>query len=91
MSDLETIFRGALEAIEAQRTHPHGAPATGDDAKVAGNALIALCGGDRDKARTLWKVIASDLGYMPHAACVALVRAANTDNLVADVQAPEPR
>lgn len=88
----EQFFTEVAAVLKQQRTLPHGDAATPEDGQVAGKACVALCNGDADKARTLWKLIVSDLGagYMPHACTVALVRAANTVNLVPDVEAPIP-
>jgi hypothetical protein len=43
----------------------------------ATNAAIRLCGGDVDQARAMWERIQAELhGYMPHAAAIALLAAA---------------
>lgn len=93
MSDTaEQFFTEVVAVLKRQRTLPYGDAAILEDGQVAGEACIKLCDGDADKARTLWKLIVSDLGagYMPHACCIALVHAANTVNLVPDVEAPIP-
>ena len=50
---------------------------------------MRLCNGDQDKGRTLWKLIVSDIGYMPHAAGVALIQASDTSNHVPDNEPPD--
>jgi len=79
------------EALQALQERPYGPAYTPEHASAAGAACVALCEGDQDKARTLWKLIVSDLevDYMPHAAVVALLRAADTVNLVPDVPVPD--
>lgn len=86
MTKIETLLEDALANL---RERPHGDPATADVRDVAGQACVKLCRGDHDQARTLWRLITDDLGYMPVAAAVALNRAANTDNLVPDIPAPD--
>lgn len=81
----------AIQIIEEATRHPYGAPATPDTRQVAGQAMVQLCEGNADKARTLWKLIAADChGYMPEIVAVAVVRCSNTTNLVPDVEAPVP-
>ena len=86
----EELLHELLTTVQEHRLHPYGPVPSPTDEKVAGAALVRLCGGDKDKARTLWKLIASDFGYMPRAACVAVIRAADPSNLVPDVTPPEP-
>lgn len=88
--DLVELLSTAVDALSDARAHPHGPPAAGDIRQAAGDACVRLCDGDQDQARTLWKLVAADLGYMPQAAAQALVRAAATTNLVPDVEPPEP-
>jgi hypothetical protein len=89
MSALE-VLRETVDVLERAQSQPYGPPATADDEKVAKQACMHFCGGDRDKAISLWKLIEGELGYVPHAACVALYRAAFTENLVPHVEAPVP-
>lgn len=85
-----TIFQHVTDVLQNAQERPHGPATSGDEKKIAGNACLDLCGGDADKARTMWKLIAKDLGgYLPHAAAVALIRASSPTNLVPDVEAPE--
>ena len=79
------------EALLALQGRPYGPAYDPEHASAAGAACVALCEGDQDKARTLWKLIVSDLevDYMPHAAVVALLRAANTVNLTPDIEPPD--
>ncbi len=60
--------------------------------KVAGEACVALAGGDPQAGIALWKAIAADLGgYMPQAAAVALIDAATSQNRdPGDFEAPDP-
>jgi hypothetical protein len=83
------VLQTAVQALTDTLERPYGPPAAGETRQVAGNAMVTLCDGDQDRARTLWKLIQEDLGYMPHAVCVALIRASSTENLVPDVTAPE--
>jgi hypothetical protein len=82
-------YHDAIDALQRAMSHPHGAPVIGDARDEAGKACVALCHGDQDKARTLWKLVTEPLGYMPEAAAFALVRASKTDNLVPDIPAPD--
>jgi hypothetical protein len=50
---------------------------------------VRLCRGNHDQARSLWKVVVQELGYMPLAAAVTLIRASKADELEPDVEAPE--
>lgn len=85
------VLQGLTSIVETQLTQPYGPNYSADEAKATGDACVKLCRGDQDQARTLWKLVTRDLnGYMPHAAAVALVWAANTENLVPDVEAPDP-
>ena len=86
----EELFLTAAQALKEQREQPYGPPITPEMNGPAGDACVKLCGGDQDQARTLWKLIVSDLGgYMPRAAVFTLIRAANTVNLVPDIEAPD--
>lgn len=89
---LEDLFQEAAQSLREARTRPHGPNPGATMAKEAGKACVSLCDGDTNRARTLWKQIVKELGadYMPKAAAVALIWAANTTNLVPDVEAPEP-
>jgi hypothetical protein len=88
MTDLQRALQEAALLIDEHAKHPYGPPASEDDRTAAGLACVKLCRGNQNEARTLWKLIANDLGYMPHAAAVALMYASGTDNLVPDI--PEP-
>lgn len=83
LGDLMLVVRQSVD-------QPHGRPPDPETRKLAGDACVALCDGDKDKARTLWKLIADRLGYMPEAAAVALIYATKT-NLVPDVEGPVPQ
>ncbi len=83
-------WRSLADMIERHITYPYGPPvhAAGEVSREeAANACIALCAGDRDKARTLWKLIVADCGYMPHCVAQALIHASST-NLVPDIEPP---
>lgn len=60
--------------------------------KAAGAACVRFCGGDSQKGVALWKLIVKDIGvgYMPHCVALALIDAADTANVVPDVEAPDP-
>lgn len=88
MTDLPQVLRTAADVLEDRMRHEHGIPATGETRTKAGDACVKLCNGDQDRARTLWTLIRDELGYMPLAAAVALIRASKTENLVPDI--PEP-
>lgn len=90
------------EATPAEEM-PHDAPTTGpplgpryDESmgKVTGAACVQLCGGDKELGVELWKRIARNCGdYMPQAAALALIDAAEAAMLAAnkipDIDAPE--
>lgn len=82
------FFRQVANTLERHDNEPHGPAVVGDERQIAGDACKQLCGGDADKARSLWKLIAEDLGYMPRAAAVALIRASTAESLIPDVEAP---
>ena len=82
------FFYQVAYGLERLEKRPHGPEPDPDTKRVAGEACIQFCGGDHDRARSLWKLIQDDLGYMPRAACVALIRASSAENLVPDVEAP---
>lgn len=84
------FFRQVADSLQSLSEHEHGPPVTPQAAKLAGQACVTFCDGNQDLARTLWKLIVQDLGYMPECVATALIRAANTDNLVPDVTAPVP-
>lgn len=91
MSATETLqtLQGLTEIVEKSLREPFGPPANPELRSLAGQACVRLCDGDPDRARALWRLIAADLGgYMPSAAASALLRASDTSNLVADVEAP---
>lgn len=88
MTDLPQVLRTAADVLEDRIQHEHGIPASGETRVTAGQACVKLCGGDQDRARTLWKWITQELGYMPLAAAVALIRASTTENLVPDIEPP---
>jgi hypothetical protein len=88
MTDLHRALQEAALLIDEHAKHPYGPPAEGEARAEAGRACVILCRGDRDKARTFWKLLVSDLGYMPSVVALALVRASNTANIVPDI--PEP-
>jgi hypothetical protein len=81
LEDLKVILKDVAE-------HPHGPAVMGPERVEAGKNLVSITG-DHDTARTAWKLIVKDLGYMPHSVAVALAYAAS-DNLVPDVEAPDP-
>lgn len=84
-------LRELISILERDRDHPDGPPVVDTTRASAADACKALCGGDANRARTLWKLIQRNFGgYMPHAAAVALIYAASTQNLVPDVEAPDP-
>jgi hypothetical protein len=57
---------------------------------VTGAACVQLCGGDKQKGIALFKIVRDDCGgYMPQAAALALIHAADTTNVVPDVT-PDP-
>jgi hypothetical protein len=89
ISDLTRLCKELADAVEEAKKHPHGAAATDDDRRSAGEACVKLCGNNQDQARTLWKLIVEDLGYMPRAAARALLRAAHTENLLPDIPPPD--
>jgi hypothetical protein len=69
---------------------PYGRPYDKARAKDIGTSCRALCDGDADKAKLLYKVVSDDCGgYMPEAAAIALIRAANAGMLFPEVKAPE--
>ena len=58
----------------------HGPVVAGELKQAATRAAIELCGGDVDRAGTLWATVQAELGgYMPEAAARALLLAAETD------------
>jgi hypothetical protein len=84
------MFTDIAMALKTAEERPYGPPVSGDEKIVAGNACKQICGGDAAKAISLWKMIQADLGYVPRAAAVALIRASNPDAIIPDVEAPEP-
>lgn len=90
MTGAAEFFKAVGNSLEQAELRPYGPAYDSTTKQVAADACLKLCAGDSDKARTLWKLIVKDLGYMPQAACQALIRAANTENLVPDVEAPVP-
>lgn len=90
------VGMGAVSAEEvsdpqSDPAHPYGPSYDAKIGKDAGAACVRLAGGEPQKGVALWKLIVGELGgYMPQAAAVALIRAANPDNIVPDVEAPEP-
>lgn len=90
LDQLAEVFGAVAEVLDETRRHPNGAPCSSEARQVAGDACVKLCHGDRDQARTLWKLIVADCGnYMPLAVATSLVRASDTTNLVPDVEPPE--
>ena len=90
MPELLQTLQGLTAVVEQSITHPYGPPATPELRQLAGKAVVFLCDGDNNRARSLWKLIEKDCGsYMPFAVASSLVRAANTTNLVPDVEAPD--
>jgi hypothetical protein len=90
MGDVSAEEIGDTSHAAASEDLPYGPKYDEAIGKAAGNACVLLAGGDPQKGVTLWKMIAEDLGgYLPQAAAVALIHAADTGTLVADVQAPE--
>lgn len=88
---LAASFKTIAAILEDSFRQPHGTPASPDDVKVAKHACVKLCGGNTQFAGTLWAEIEGKLGYMPHAAAVALVHASDTTNLVPHIEAPVPQ
>lgn len=92
VDELTKLFSDAAETLREARTRPHGTTPGAVMTQEAGKACVALCDGDQDKARTLWKLVVQDCGgYMPQSAAIALIHAAKTVNLVPDAEAPEAR
>lgn len=89
MTNLHEVILEAADALERATKYPHGIPAAAETRLTAGQACVRLCDGDQDKARTLWKLVTQELGYMPFAAAVALIRASKTENLLPDIEAPD--
>lgn len=88
MSQTADFFRDIADRLERQEKLPYGPLPEPGVKQIAGECLKRMIG-DSDKARTVWKLIVQDCGgYMPQAACVALIRA-TSDNVVPDVEAPE--
>ena len=90
MSALTELFRNAADTLQQAEERPHGRKATPEEGKLIGEACVALCGGEHDKARAFWKLIVKDLGYMPWPVGWALIRASDTSNVVPDIEAPDP-
>jgi hypothetical protein len=83
----------AEEVSDGPATPPHGPPYDEAIAKVTGAAVVQLAGGDPELGKALWKQITADLGgYMPQAAALSLIHAAEASapNRVPDIQAPDP-
>jgi len=90
MTDVLAACRELTRILENHEKYPHGPPVTPDTANVAGHACVKLCDGDRDRGRTLWRIVAEKYGYMPDAAAFALIKASDTTNVIPDVTAPDP-
>lgn len=83
------FFRHVADRLEQADKHPYGPEHTPDERPIVAESCVVLCGGDHDRARSLWKQIAIDCGgYMPHAAACALIRASHAYSLIPDVEAP---
>jgi hypothetical protein len=90
----DLVGMGDVSAEEIGDTAAHNALPYGPEVIAAvrpsaAQACVKIAG-NPDQGIALWKVIARELGYMPQAAAVALIAAANTSNLVPDVEAPDP-
>lgn len=90
MSDALTILQEAATTLQQAQQFPYGQAATSQERKFAGDACVQFCDGDNDRARTLWKLIESQLGYMPQCVAFALIRASRAENLIPDIEAPVP-
>lgn len=77
------------QLVQELKARPHGPACGSQQYKECGQAMVRLCGGNTDQARTLWKEIYNELGYMPASAHVVLKWAARADDLSPDVEAPE--
>lgn len=88
--ELGAVFAEAAYALGEYREHPYGPEVTPEMHQAAGEAFVRIRGGNPDEARTAWKLIVDDLGYMPRAVVLASLRLAST-NLVPDIEAPEPQ
>ena len=82
-----------LTGGDHDQSPPYGPEIADDIAKNAGRAAVRLAGGDPQAGIVLWKKITEHLeGYMPHAAAIALLAAAdarpnpNGDNRAATPQ-----
>jgi len=90
------VGMSAVSAEELDNEPTQAGPPLGPsfDKDTLGKVVAAACvklAGDRDRGITLYKLVVKDCdGYMPEAAARTLIRAAETDNLVPDVTAPEP-
>lgn len=83
--------RTVADRLEAAERWPHGPQAVGTTWRAATSACTVLCRGNADKGRSLWLTIVDDLGYMPHSAAVALIRASNAPQLLPDVSPDESK
>lgn len=89
------VGMGAVSA-EEMGDSPHSGSPFGQELeptlkKVTAQACTKLAGNEPAKGIALFKLIAKDCGgAMPQAAALALIHAADTDNLVPDVAAPDP-
>ena len=89
-TDMLIACEALTRIIHESQDHPLGPEVDEDSRTAAGAACVQLCDSTA-QARTLWKLVVDDCGgYMPQAAARALIRAATTDNLVPDVEAPDP-
>ena len=84
---------GRTPAAQGDPEHPLGPEYNRElMGRAVGGACVKLCANDSQKGMALFKLIAKDCGgYMPQAAAFAVIRAADTENVVPDVQAPEPQ
>jgi len=83
------FFRTVADRLDAPLHGPAATDAETDYAppntlRSARGALLSLCGGDETKAATVGQRIVDECqGYMPHAAAVALIHAAQASGPVA--------
>lgn len=77
IADLVGMGDVSAEEVSSDMSLSYGPEVPADLAAVAGEAIVKLCGGDKDAGIALWKRIRAELeGYMPAAAAIALIAAA---------------
>lgn len=82
-------------AADQPAVSPMGEKYPEDMGAMVGAACVQLAGGDRQSGVDLWKRVGADCGgYVPHAAALALIAAAEAAvvaaNGVPDIKAPDP-